>query len=126
MGRDFSCAQPNAELTGIDGLQIADYLVHTIEADEQFILRGCAIIGDDITGWASSPTISLGSDSPNYSNLTGAIGIASLNGSGLVRNIPVLAITNVMQGPTELRIKVSVAAVATKYILRVVVTGFFL
>jgi hypothetical protein len=77
------------------------------------------------TGFVAAPTVSLGSNSPNYNNvlvatsLGGAIGLTS---SLALRN-QALVNTNVLTSDIFLYANVSVAANATTYVLRVVVDG---
>lgn len=77
------------------------------------------------TGFVAAPTVSIGSNSPNYNNvlpatsLGGAIGLTS---SLALRN-QALVNTSVLNNDIYLFANVTVAANATTYVLRVVVDG---
>ena len=114
--------------TGMDLRNATSFVIMTTNVDELFRFHPITLVMQltAVSGFVAVPTISLGTNASNYDNLvpaTALIGMSTVNDaiafSIVGRPYPSMA------AGTEIRLRVSVAANATTYVVKTMLPGIY-
>lgn len=113
---------------GIDGTAVGDATICTTieDSEKNYYPAQVQIILDTVSGLTTAPTISVGTNSPNYDNILSALsldGLLSSAGTYIARAIGVTSTANAIGNGADIKARISVAATATTYDVRVHIFG---
>lgn len=112
-------------LTGLDLTQTGATKIGTTDANNRFVPLFAHIELTAVTGFTSVPSVSVGTNSPNYDN---GIPITTLTNMNTVNQMVMQQYANLkksVSAGTDVYVNVTTAAIATTYIGRITILGFY-
>lgn len=109
----------------VNGKVVGNTLLGTVPAGKTFIPVKATYTLTAISGLSLVATVSVGSNSPNYNNISAATALTLLNALGVTVNLDLSSPASIPEGG-EIFARVSVASTATTYNLQASVIGFYI
>lgn len=109
----------------IDGTEISTILIQTTNEDKIFAPQFVSVELQNLSGFVSVPTLQVGINEADYNNWLSSTVLTSMTTERQqnIYQIPNLALTAF--GGTNIYVNITLGAVATSYLLRVSVQGFY-
>lgn len=115
------------QVFGVDGTVVGNTEIFlTPDNGENFYATMVQFVSDEINAVGTPPTVSVGDNSPNFDSIVAATALTGFSaGTGVVRTeIPKTNALSIGQ-VVSVKVRVSVAAVATAFVFRVVLFGYY-
>lgn len=109
----------------VDGKTVGNTLLVTVPAGKTFIPIKATYTLINVTGLSLVSTVSIGSNSPNYNDISGATLLTGLSVQGKVLSLDLSSPTSAAAS-SNVYARVSIASTATTYNLMASVIGFFI
>lgn len=112
-------------LEGVDGTSLASTPIFTTENGRRFRVLSTIFELTNTSGFVSVATCSIGTNAVTYNNILAVTALTAVStaNAGLQQNI--LTVVDSIAPSTEVRVNISVAAVATTYFLKVTLIGYY-
>lgn len=131
---DFGTFSGNAQRTlslplakgNIDGKVQGNTTLGRVPAGRRFYPTAVAVEVQSLSGFGAPPTVSMGTNSPNFDNIQPATALAGFNQQFLFNRLELTQTRLSIASGLDVVVRVSVAANATTYILRVAAEGYYL
>lgn len=109
----------------VNGKVVGNTLLGTVPAGKTFIPVKATYTLTAISGLSLVATVSVGSNSPNYNNISSATALTLLNALGVTLNLDLSSPASIPAGG-QVFARVSIASTATTYNLQASVIGFYI
>lgn len=110
----------------INGSAVASTLIGTTDSLMRFLVRQNQAMTVTVTGsTATSPVISIGTNSPTYDNIVAAFTLSALTAASKILNLGVSSLITTIAPGTQIFVRVSTASSAATYNFRVSLFGFY-
>ncbi len=108
----------------IDGTALGTTAIVTTNIGERFIPVYISVQLQSTTGFISAASLSIGTDGAvsNILPITALTGISSAN---LMLNLPLVVVLSSIAASTAISVKITTAATATTYVIKVAIIGYY-
>lgn len=114
---------PQAPFALIDGTKTGNTKIATVTGYpfNPYCPTGVQAVCIDVSGFTSAPTLSIGVNSPNYSDILVATPLTGMNAIRKMVNLPLYtsSVGSAAGGTVDVFARVTIAAVATRYLVLV-------
>jgi hypothetical protein len=108
----------------IDGKTTGATTIYTTLEDNRFVPLFINIESTSVSGVITPPTIAIGTNETSYNNIKSGT-LLSANANNDTQNLEVASVITSVAPSTDIKVNVTIGAVATTYILRVTLIGFY-
>jgi len=109
----------------VDGTSVGNTLLFTVPSGKTFVPLTASYVLSTVSGLAIVSTISMGSNSSTYNNISSATLLTGLSTQGEALNIN-LSSPQTVSGSTDIFVRVSIASTATTYNLKASIIGYYI
>lgn len=108
----------------IDGTSLATTAIFTTNAAERFIPLYVSVQLQSTSGFIAAASFSIGTDGA-VSNILPISALTGVSAANLMLNLPLVAVISSIAASTAISVKITTAATATTYILKVALIGYY-
>lgn len=112
-------------VSGIDGTALGATSIGTTAPVTRFVPLFVNLETTSTTGFVTVASISVGTNSTSFDNLLAITPMTGVIANNITIQLPVTALSSSVAASTGISVKVTTAAVATTYVLRASIIGFY-
>lgn len=110
----------------VNGKTVGNTLMFTSDASKRFIPTGVNVSLLNVSGLALVATLSVGTNSTNYNNVSASTLLTGLSTQTQVLALPLIGNLNSIPAGSAVYVRVSIGSTATTYDLNVSLTGYYI
>lgn len=113
------------QVSNVDGTVGASSTIGTTEGSGRFVPLYVNVQLQSVTGFAVTASISIGTNSTDFNNILPITALTSVDTANEILNVPLVAVISSIAASTAISVKVTTAATATTYIMRISLVGWY-